>query len=92
MHASRIARTALILVLLLTPLAAQAAPAPPKKEASLVVTLRGLLGELGRTLTAWIGQEGAGADPFGNHLAAPPPPSETSGFAPEESRGTARLK
>jgi hypothetical protein len=91
MPSSRIVRPLLVLALLLFPLAAQAAPAPVKPRTSLVITLRDFLGDLGATLTAWIGEEGAVTDPFGNRLAAPPPP-ETSGFAAAENRGTTRLK
>lgn len=91
MPSSRILRSALVVALLACPLAAQAAPAPAKPKPSLVATIHHFLGDLGATLTAWIGQEGSGVDPFGNHLASPPQPSETSGSAPLENRRPSRL-
>ena len=91
MHASRVLKTALFLAHLLAPLTAHAASAPAKPEPSVVTTLRQFLGDLGATLTAWIGQEGAGVDPFGNHVTTPPPPPETSGFASVEGQRRSRL-
>jgi hypothetical protein len=91
MHASRVLKTALLLALLLTPLAAHAAPASSKPKPSIVTTLRQFLGDLEATLTAWIGQHGSGIDPFGNHTTVPPP-TETSGFASSDDQTRPRLE
>lgn len=80
---------ALILLALAVAIPAQAAPAAKIKlgQPSLAAALVDALNDLRGTLTAWIGAEGSGVDPFGNHGTTPPPP-EGSGVDPFGNHGT----
>jgi ABC-type amino acid transport substrate-binding protein len=82
MPRTRTLAAAALLLLALAAIPAQAAPnaTSPWGHPSVVLLLD-CFEKFRDTLTAWIGSEGAGVDPFGNH-ATPPPPPDGSGTDP----------